>query len=226
MILGIAGALCFKAVPAGQPLQKKTRMLLAGAAILIGIAPLHTARAALSDFHLRKVMTCQNRKLWDKTIDECEKSINAYYPNTQAHIFLARALLEKEETEKAFVELKTVLHLHPNDPWAHRHLGEIYLKLNQFDSAISSLSKAAELNPAYLNNLGVAHTKMGLLDEALSSFQKAIATGWDNELTYTYMGIIYEKKGNPDKAIKMYEKALQINPDYEHARTKLEDTTR
>ena len=221
MILGIAGALCFKAVPASQPVQKKTRMLLAGAAILIGIAPLYTARVALSDFHLRKVMTYQTRKLWDKTIDECKKSINAYYPNTQAHVFLARALLEKEETEKAFVELKTVLHLHPNDPWAHRCLGEIYLKLNQFDSAISSLEKAAELNPAYFNSLGAAYTKKGMLDEALSSFQKAIATGWDSESTYTYLGIIYEKKGDPNKAIKMYEKALQLNPDYEHALTRL-----
>jgi putative inorganic carbon (HCO3(-)) transporter len=217
MILGISGALCFKAVPTGQPLQKKPGMLLAGAAILIGIAPLYTARAALSDFHLRKVMIYQSRKSWDKTIDECEKSINAYYPNTQAHVFLARALLEKEETEKAFVELKTLLRLHPNDPWAHRHLGEIYLKLNQFDSAISSLSKAAELNPAYLNNLGAAYTKKGMLNEALSSFQKAAATGWDDELTYTYMGIIYEKKGDPDKATLMYKKALQLNPDYEPA---------
>jgi superkiller protein 3 len=127
-------------------------------------------------------------------------------------VYLASALLKKEDIDRAFAELDALLRLTPNDPWAHMCLGNIYLKLMKPDEATISLKKASELNPAYLNNLGIVYLKQNMYDEALSTFEKAVAMKQDNQLTYTYLGIIYEKKGDLDKAALMYKKARGAAP--------------
>ncbi len=237
VILGIAGASQAHAMPAGKihphpsstliplrsPFTKGGReIVLAGAVIAVCIVSVYVIRVVASDFHLQKVRIYQNAKLWDKTILECEKSIQSCYPNIQAHVFLARALQKQNKMEKAFVELQTILRLHPNHPWTHMWIGNIYLWLNQHDKAVSFLKKAGELNPVYFNNLGLAYLKRNMLDEALSSFKKALIMKAKREITYTHLGIVYEKKGDLDRAILMYRKALEIAPDCEQARRRLE----
>ena len=56
----------------------------------------------------------------------------------------------------------------------------------------------------------------------MECFKKAVALGWDNELTYTYMGIACERNGELDKAVMMYRKALEIDPDCEDASMRLQ----
>ena len=197
-------------------------IVLAVAVTAVCLVSVYVARVVTSDFHLQKARIYQKAKLWDKTISECEKSIQSCYPNIQAHVFLARALQKKNEMEKAFVELQTILRLHPNHPWTHMRIGNIYLRLNRHDKAVLFLKKAGELNPVYFNNLGLAYLKRNMLDEALSSFEKALIMKAKREITYTHLGIVHEKKGDTDKAILMYRKALQIAPDCEQARGRLE----
>lgn len=223
MILGMAGAMLAKEPCAGKPLlQPKRGVLLVVAVMLIACGPVYAVRVLASDFHLQKVRIYQNMKLWDKVIYECERSIHDYFPNMKAHIYLARALLKKNEPEKAFVELKTVLRLNPNEPWAYMCLGNIYLRFGCMDEAISCLKKAVGLNQAYLTNLGIAYLKNGMREKAMECFKKAVALKWDNELTYTYMGIACERNGEMDKAAAMYRKALEIDPDYKDASMKLQ----
>jgi Flp pilus assembly protein TadD len=36
------------------------------------------------------------------------------------------------------------------------------------------------------------------------------------------LGVVYEQTGRRDLAVEMYKKALDIQPDYQHARSNLE----
>jgi len=70
-------------------------------------------------------------------------------------------------------------------------------------------------------NLGVAYREMGLLEEAISEFQKvAKASDRDQAFRYalqccTLLGLSFMEKGQPAIAAMWYQRALRI-PDLDH----------
>jgi len=75
------------------------------------------------------------------------------------HLENARQYIEKNELQKAVIELKNVIQLDSEDDSAYAELGETYLKLKQGSEAFQAFSKATSINP---NNLK-AQTKIGQL---------------------------------------------------------------
>ena len=63
-------------------------------------------------------------------------------------------------------------------------------------------------------NLGLALAKMHLnrYDEALDSFDRAIALDAALAVAYADRGILYDKMGNPTHALEDYRKALELDP--------------
>jgi Tfp pilus assembly protein PilF len=51
---------------------------------------------------------------------------------------------------------------------------------------------------------------------------KAIEHDSSYALAYFVLGVVYEQTGRRDLAVEMYKKALDIQPDYQHARSNLE----
>jgi tetratricopeptide (TPR) repeat protein len=66
------------------------------------------------------------------------------------HWSRAKQYIEKNELNKAVIELRNVTQLDPKDDAAHYELGEIYLKLKQGREAFQSYSRAAAANPENL----------------------------------------------------------------------------
>ena len=63
------------------------------------------------------------------------------------------------------------------------------------------------------SNLGLVYQKEGKYDEAIESYQKALAIDPENAEVYNSLGFIYhEKKFNFEKAYQMFSKSYQINP--------------
>jgi len=66
-------------------------------------------------------------------------------------------------------------------------------------------------------NRGVEALKLGSLDDAISSFSKALELDPQDHLAYNNRGVAYKRKGLYDEAIADYNRALEIKPGYDSA---------
>ena len=70
-----------------------------------------------------------------------------------------------------------------------------------------------------LGNFGLALDQMGRLEEALSAYELAIATGEEENLAGSIMmaGTVLHRMGEDEAAIERYQESLRINPDFGQA---------
>jgi tetratricopeptide (TPR) repeat protein len=68
---------------------------------------------------------------------------------------------------------------------------------------------------------GVAFSREGRLEEALSAFKRATKLFPDYGKAYYNMGVVYHELGEDDEAIEAYEKAIEIDPNDAAARMNL-----
>ena len=92
------------------------------------------------------------------------------------------------------------------------------------DEAIELIKKALEIEPdngAYIDSLGWAFYKKGMVDEALVQIEKAANLLKDDPVVRDHLGDIYSKKGLIEKALKEWERSLEIDPKQEKVREKI-----
>ena len=76
---------------------------------------------------------------------------------------------------------------------------------------LDSLGKK-EMVGVFLNNVGIAYSRKGLYDQAISDYTKALEINPGFAAPYQYRGHAYMAKGLYDEAISDYSKAQEINP--------------
>jgi tetratricopeptide (TPR) repeat protein len=109
----------------------------------------------------------------------------------------------------------------------YNNLGRAYLTNKAFPQAVPFLKEALRLNPYFSfahYNLGIAYQGIGLCDEAITEYQKAL---YGTKQIYfaevhNNMGVCYFAEGRTDTAIEEFNKALSINPDFADARFNLD----
>jgi tetratricopeptide (TPR) repeat protein len=91
-------------------------------------------------------------------------------------------------------------------------LGDLF---EEFRSEMGEMSKDDKEDPETHYNLGIAYREMGLLEEAISEFQK-VAKSTEKGPTFRYamqcctlLGLAFVEKGQPGIAAIWYERALQ-----------------
>ena len=86
----------------------------------------------------------------------------------------------------------------PNDPLDHDNLGMVL----RLDPNIAGVH----------NNLGIALTKAGRLQEAIGHFEQALRINPDSATAHNNLGNALLQAGRPEDAIRQYQQALQSNP--------------
>jgi tetratricopeptide (TPR) repeat protein len=107
---------------------------------------------------------------------------------------------------------------------AHTYLGWAFSLHAEYDKAIEECKAAIELDPDFgnpYNDIGSYLISLGKLDEAITWLEKAIdAEDYEpRHFPYFNLGRIYERKGDWFTAMSYYEDALELNPDYEIAKS-------
>ena len=83
----------------------------------------------------------------------------------------ARALIEKEQWDKALNALRPLAKSHPNSADVFNLIGYSQRKSGQFDVALQSYQRALKLDPKHLD----AHVYLGELYIQTKKFEKAVA---------------------------------------------------
>ena len=97
----------------------------------------------------------------------------------------------------------------------------VWLKRNEFDTAIADYNEAIRLNPG---SAGVAHQGRGRAwrnkkdyDKAIADCNEAIRLDPGHALAYYTRGVVWSDKKDYDKAIADYNEAIRLDPGFARA---------
>jgi protein O-mannosyl-transferase len=105
----------------------------------------------------------------------------------------------------------------PNLARPYYNLGNIYGLQQQYDKAITALSRAIALDSTYTDvdayfNRGTAYSIQGQWNDAIADFTKLLKTDPKNIQAYGYRGLAYKNISQWDNAISDFTTAIKIDP--------------
>lgn len=143
-------------------------------------------------------------------------------------VALAERHYQDEEYNSAEFEFSNALKLDEENVRANFGLGQTYVQMGELDKAREVFVRLSgieavfeEKNKHLFNEFGIALRKMGMYDEAIGHYQKALSFVADDENLYYNLGRACHQKGDRAAAVQWLRRALAINPDFAEGRAYL-----
>jgi tetratricopeptide (TPR) repeat protein len=132
------------------------------------------------------------------------------------HLYLGKAWLAKDDTEKALKEFHNAAQAQPDLPLVHYFLGRTYLEQHAYPQAQAELEKDVAIEPQFAYNyedLGILYAQQNQLDKAEHFFKEAIAR--NDTLVNSYFGLakLYRDAGRYQEALQMLDRAEALAPN-------------
>lgn len=144
------------------------------------------------------------------------KAINANTKMVQAYFNRGNVLLKLEDEIAALNDFNKVIELAPQHAKAFYLKAQLEEKNQNFDEALSSYEKAAQLDSAVYEEVmyrkGVLLFQARKYRESISAFTRVIERNPMNAQAYNDRGSAKRKVNDFDNAIYDYSRAIEINP--------------
>lgn len=169
-----------------------------------------------------------------RSTDNLEKAINVYSAGLQFvnqrvdSVRLLFAIGASQENSKKIKEasetFEKLILLDPDNSRALNYLGYMLADNgNRLDYAKDLIGKALELSPenaAYIDSYGWVMFRLGKYNDAVEYLAKAVSLQSD-PIIYDHLGDAYNASGNLSDARIWWQKALELSPDNDLIRKKL-----
>jgi len=169
-------------------------------------------------------LSLRRNRTWGDERKLLEESVNVYPQSMYAQLFLAECYIENKDYEKALYHISLAHDMYPNLFEPYFWLGKYYGEKGPYNEAIRTFSNLVKdfpdkcrNNPDFYYYFGLAGSKGGLYDEAISNYEKALMLSPIrpyNRKVYNSMGNAYFYKNEFSKAVQSYESSLKIDPDW------------
>ena len=192
-----------------------------------------------------------NGKLYDKSIEYFDRSIELGYGGTQAHLFKYQAYIDTEDLENAETTLIAAFNKYPENKDLMMNLVDFYYMNEMDDEAFAYVAQAKEKDPTNHSLYwveGNIYMKQEKYEEAATAFRKSIELNPEIFDTQYNMGVCYYNQGSDmsavandimdnrkyneaveeikdifQKAVPYMEKALELRPDDVETMTSLRE---
>ncbi|RAM52763.1 MAG: hypothetical protein C6Y22_04525 [Hapalosiphonaceae cyanobacterium JJU2] len=119
------------------------------------------------------------------------------------------------ESQKAFCDYNTALHLNPKLVSAYNNRANYYAARGELVAAIADYDHALDLNPSYVRawlNRGITLRDLGQYEEAIDNFEVALLFDQLESRIFAERGRTYHLWGDWNCAIADYRRALLLLP--------------
>lgn len=126
---------------------------------------------------------------------------------------------------EAIMLYRKAIELNPDFYLAHNNLGLVYGYIGDLDNSILYLKKAIELEPKLSkahNDLGIAYANLKRFDDAIKEMEESIRLNPYESDYYYNLALIHDFNGNKGKAKELLTKGLEIEPENQKIKDKLE----
>ena len=141
----------------------------------------------------------------------------------------AEVHVRRKEFNSAEFEYNKALKLDEDNLRANFGVGKVYLATGETEKAKEAFSKITQTDAVFqeenkhiFNELGIELRRMGLHDEAVTHYLKALSFTKDDENLLFNIARAYAEKGDLQQAMNYAKKALSINPKLVEAQNLLE----
>lgn len=156
---------------------------------------------------------------FEKASQAFEEGIRHNPKSADLHFNLGTAYDKLNRFDQVERAMETALSLDPHHADALNYLGYSYAERGiKIDQALSLTKRAVALKPEngyYVDSLGWAFYKSGMLTEALTEIKKAVALVGDDPVIYEHLGEIYLKQQKVADAREAWFHSLEIDPSNE-----------
>jgi tetratricopeptide (TPR) repeat protein len=153
---------------------------------------------------------------FDKSAEAFQEGIRHNPKNADLHFNLGTAYDKLNRFEDVVRAMETAIKLDPHHADALNYLGYSYAERGiKIEQALSLTKQAVALKPDngyYVDSLGWAFFKSGLLTEALTEIKRAVALVGDDPVIYEHLGDIYAKQQRLSDAREAWLHALELDP--------------
>jgi choline-sulfatase len=128
--------------------------------------------------------------------------------------FLLAQVEAKNDPQSSREALHKVLEIQPNFAPAYRERGMLSVQEQNYQGGADDLSQAVTMgmkDAATYNFLGICFSRLGRLNEAVDSYQKALAADPRLAQAHLNLGFAYERINEPERASKEYKEAYRLD---------------
>ncbi|AXC14156.1 TPR domain protein, putative component of TonB system [Acidisarcina polymorpha] len=131
------------------------------------------------------------------------------------HLYIGKAWLAEDDTDKALNEFKQAASMRPDLPLVHYFLGRTYLEQHAFSQAEAELRKDIAIEPDFAytyEDLGIMFAQLDQPAKAEQAFLQAIER--NSSLVNSYFGLakLYRGQGRYSQALEMLDHAIPLAP--------------
>ncbi|KAI9098268.1 import receptor [Phlyctochytrium arcticum] len=151
----------------------------------------------------------------DAAFEDLERSLELDPKNTNSIVKRASIFMERGELEKAIGEYDRAIGINPQDPDVYYHRGQVRSLTQDMVGAVEDYKKCMALDDTFVYahiQMGVALYKMGELENANTTFEKASRKFKTSGEVFNYRGEIMLDTQNYEQAIINFDKAIALMP--------------
>ena len=153
---------------------------------------------------------------FDKAVEVFQEGIRHNPKNPDLYFNLGTACDKLNRFDDVVRAMETAIKLDPHHADALNYLGYSYAERGiKIEQALSLTKQAVALKPDngyYVDSLGWAFFKSGLLTEALTEIKRAVALVGDDPVIYEHLGDVYAKQQKLSDAREAWLHALELDP--------------
>ncbi len=165
---------------------------------------------------------------FEKVLPDLERLVEEDPDDVEVRSMLASAHMLKGDAQKAREQYSRILEIDPNHADSRYRLGILFRQQDRFDEAVRELERAVEIrpeSPLFLSELAKAYVKGGRVNDAIASWQTALAFSPAASSArvglYIEIGDAYLLLDKFEQARAAYESGLEIDGGNEHLKSRL-----
>lgn len=182
----------------------------------------------LSRILLLRAQTYKDENKTEQALEIMDRLIESNPEEDQYYLMAGEFYYEAGQMDQAERLLRRAIELSPESSEPYNALGYFFAEAGvRLDEALVLVERALELNPEawhITDSLGWVYYQQGKYEKAVEILSDAVARmgqGTD-PVVYEHLGDAYIKLGEGERAREIWSKALDLNPDADSIRVKLD----